>query len=342
MRTNYRSGQKPSHECSRRADGLTTPTCRSIAASAVDLAVADRLLQALNPAEIALALAAADDVTDRHRRISRAAELAVERARYEADRAERAFCQVEPENRLVARTLEARWETKLAALAETEQALATAQDARPPLPTRVELENLATDLPGLWQAPTTSNKDRKRLLRTLIADVTLLPETDPATARIGLRWHTGAADELLVTRPLPPARPSAAPHQPSSSSAQLGPTTDTREMADKLNAAGLTTGHGQPFDIAAVQWIRHAYHIPAPSPYAHGEVSVADAAGRLGCSIGVIYDWIKTSKLTARRGAGNRLCIRWTQHVEIECRRRITESGHLNPAARRTKPRTRA
>src|SRR5947209_4580420 len=111
MRTNYRSGQKPSYEGSRRADRLTTPTCRSIAASAVDVAVADRLLQALDPAEIALALAAADDVTDRHQRISRAAELAVERARYEADRAERAFCQVEPENRLVARTLEARWET---------------------------------------------------------------------------------------------------------------------------------------------------------------------------------------------------------------------------------------
>jgi DNA invertase Pin-like site-specific DNA recombinase len=342
MRTNYHTDQKPSYECSRRADGLTTPTCRSIAASAVDVAVADRLLQALNPAEIALTLAAADDVTDRHRRISRAAELAVERARYEAARAERAFCQVEPENRLVARTLEARWETKLAALTETEQALAAAQDARPPLPTRVELQALAADLPGLWQAPTTSNKDRKRLLRTLIADLTLLPETDPATARIGLRWHTGSTDELLVTRPLPPGPAKRSPSPAVDLLRQLGPTTDTRDMADKLNAAGLTTGHGQPFHVAAVQWIRHAYRIPAPSPYAHGEISVADAARRLGCSIGVIYDWITTGKLTARRGAGNRLCIPWTSHIETQCRHRITESGHLNPAARRTKPRTRA
>src|SRR3954469_7343460 len=131
MRTNYHTDQRPSYECARRADGLTTPTCRSIAASAVDTAVADRLLEALNPAEVALALAAADQVTDRHQRISRAAELAVERARYEADRAERAFCHVEPENRLVARTLETRWETKLAVLAETEQALAAAHNARP-------------------------------------------------------------------------------------------------------------------------------------------------------------------------------------------------------------------
>jgi hypothetical protein len=122
MRTNYHTDQRPSYECARRADGLTTATCRSIAASTVDTAVADRLLAALNPAEVALALAAADDVTDRHQRISRAAELALERARYEADRAERAFCQVEPENRLVARTLETRWETKLAALSQTEHA----------------------------------------------------------------------------------------------------------------------------------------------------------------------------------------------------------------------------
>ena len=341
MRTNYRSGQKPSYECARRADGLTTPTCRSIAASTVDSAVASRLLHALTPAEVTLALAAANEVTDRHQRISRAAELAVERARYEADRAERAFHAVEPENRLVARTLEARWETKLADLAETEQALATAQQALPPLPTRAELEKLAADLPGLWHAPSTSNKDRKRLLRTLIADITLLPETDPGIGRIGIRWHTGATDESRVTRALHPGTAKRSPSPAIEFVRQLGPTTDTQALADKLNAAGLTTGQGRPFDVKAVRWIRHAYRIPAPHPYTNGEISVADAARRLGTSSGVIYDWIKTGKLAARRGAGNRLCIPWTEHIALECRRRISESGHLNPTARRTKPRTR-
>ena len=83
-------------------------------------------------------------------------------------------------------------------------------------------------------------------------------------------------------------------------------------MADLLNAAGHTTGTGAPFDGKAVQWIRHAYHIPAPNPYTDGEISVAEAAHRLGCSTGVVYDWIKTGKLAARRGPGNRLCIPWT------------------------------
>src|SRR5258708_7722683 len=136
--------QRPAYDCSGHADRQTTPTCRSVAAATVD-----------------------DAVADRHHRIGRAAELAVERARYEADRAERAFQAVEPENRLVARTLETRWEATLAALGEAEQALAAAREALPSLPDRAELERLAADLPALWQAPTTSSRDRKRLLRTL-------------------------------------------------------------------------------------------------------------------------------------------------------------------------------
>jgi DNA invertase Pin-like site-specific DNA recombinase len=339
MRTNYHSDQRPAYECSRRADRLTTPTCRSIAASTVDTAVAERLLAALNPTEITLALAAADEVADRRHRVNRATELAVERARYDADRAERAFSQVEPENRLVARTLETRWETKLAALADAEHALEVARDTVPPLPSRVELEQLAADLPALWQSATTNNKDRKRLLRTLVADITLLPETDPSMARIGIRWHTGGCDELRVARAVHPGTAKRSPSPAVDMVIRLGPTTPTGQLADLLNAAGLSTGTGSTFDVKAVQWIRHAYRIPAPNPFADGEISVADAAARLGCSIGVVYDWIKTGKLSARRGPGNRLCIPWTDHVEAECRCRITQSGHLNPAARRTPPR---
>ena len=341
MRTNYHTDQRPSYECSGRADRLTTPNCRSVAASTVDEAVTERLLEALNPNEIALALAAADEVADRHQRVGRAAELAVERARYEADRAERAFHAVEPDNRLVARSLETRWETKLAALVEAEQTLAAARDTLPPLPGRPELEKLAADLPGLWHAPTTSNKDRKRLLRTVIADITLLPEPEHGQARIGIRWHTGASDELRVPRSVHRGTAVRSPSPAVEMVTRLGPTTDTNELAGMLNAAGMTTGHGRPFDAKAVQWIRHAYHIPAPDPYTDGQISVADTAKRLGIGTGTVYDWIKTGKLAARRGSGNRLCIPWTKQIEAECRCRIAESAHLTPA-RHTKARTRA
>ena len=91
MCTNYRTETRPVYECSSRADQLTTPTCLPVAAATVDEAVAGALLDALTPEQVALALAAAGEVAGRHQRVSRAAELAVERARYEADRAERAF-----------------------------------------------------------------------------------------------------------------------------------------------------------------------------------------------------------------------------------------------------------
>ncbi|MGH3199720.1 MAG: recombinase family protein [Streptosporangiaceae bacterium] len=341
MRTSYHTEARPAYECSSRAGRLTTPTCRSVAATTVDDAVARVLLDALTPGQVTLALSAADEVAGRHQRVSRAAELAVERARYEADRAERAFSAVEPENRLVARSLEARWEARLTALAEAGQALQDATDALPPLPGRAELEKLAADLPRLWHAPETSSKDRKRLLRTLIADVTLLPEPGRSKVRIGIRWHTGATDELSVARAIHTGTARRSPSPAIEMVRQLGPLTPAAELARQLNAAGMVTGNGRPFDVRAVRWIRHACNIPAPAPYAASEISVAEAARRLGCGTGVIYYWTQTTQLDARRGPGNRLCITWNDRIEAACRERITASGHLNPAARRTRPRQR-
>ncbi len=339
MTTNYHTDQRPAYECSSRRDRLTTPSCRSVAAACIDAAVAAALLDVLTPGQIALALSAADEVTSRHQRVSRAAGLAVERARYDADRAERAFSAVEPENRLVARSLEARWEAKLTALTEAEHALEAAHDTLPPLPGHAELEKLAADLPALWNAPATSPKDRKRLLRTLIADITLLPEQRPDQVRIGIRWHTGATDELTAGRPVHPGTARRSPDAAVELITRLGPTTSNDDLIRHLDAAGLTTGNGRPFDVKAVQWIRHARKIPAPDPYADGEISVAEAAVRLGCSTGVIYHWLSTGQLTARRGAGNRICIPWDDQVQASCRTRIGQSAHLGRAPRpRTAP----
>jgi hypothetical protein len=240
---------------------------------------------------------------------------------------------------MVARTLETRWEARLAELAEAEEALKAATEALPALPGRAELEELAADLPGPWHDPATSNKDRKRLLRTLIADVTLLPETDRSKARTGIHWHTGATDELRVSRAAHPGTARRSPSPAIEMARVPGPAVPTAELAEKLNAAGLTTGNGRPSDVKAVRWIRCAYGIPAPEPYADGEVSVAEAAGKLGCSTGVIYYWIKNGQLATRRGPGNRLCIPWDSATETACRDRVAASGHLNPGTRRTRPR---
>ena len=86
-----------------------------------------------------------------------------------------------------------------------------------------------------------------------------------------------------------------------------------------------------------MQWIRHAYRIPAPAAYAGGEISVAEAARRPGCSTSVVYHWIHTGQLTARRSSGSRLRIPWDDRIQAGCHQRIAESSHLGRAAR---PRT--
>lgn len=329
MSTRYHRGGRAAYECNSRLDLLNTPTCRSIAAAAIDDAVTDRLLAALTPGEVALAFAAADQVEQRRSSTTRAAELAVDRARYEADRAERAFHAAEPENRLVTRNLETRWENKLSALAQAEESLGSARDAMPPAPDRTALETLVTDMPRLWHCDTTSAKDRKRLLRTLIADVTLLPEPDREHAQIGIRWHTGSCDEITVARPLPPGPAKRTPTPAAELIIRLGATTSNDDLVDILNTAGHTTGFGRPFDVDAVQWVRHVHHIPVPKPQQAGELSVAETASRLGISADAIYCWIKTGKLDVRRTRTGRICIPWNHHVETTCRHRITESVHL-------------
>jgi len=195
MQVLYSAAGKAMYDCTHaRSDHTNTPGCRSIIAAVVDAAVAQRLLAAVTPTEIVVALAAADEVVDRRARSTRALDLRLERARYDAARAERAFHHCEPENRLVARSLEHRWEEALKALTEAEVELASAHTAAAPLPPRHELEALATDLPRLWAAPTTSHKDRKRLLRTLVADVTLKSAPGDAQVRIGIRWRSGATE----------------------------------------------------------------------------------------------------------------------------------------------------
>ena len=268
-------------------------------------------------------------MNDRRARRSRSAELAVERARFEAERAERAFHACEPENRLVARSLESRWEEKLAVLTEADKALAETVAAIPPLPTRAELEALTTDMSTLWHASTTAPRDRKRLLRTLIADVTLLPEADFAKARIGIRWHTGATDELVVGR-----RQAVTEYRRTDPAAielaRRHAHLSNRDLAERLNEAGFSTGAGRSFDRMAVANLRHYHQVPPAGLLEEGELTVADIADRLDISHGAVIHWIARGRLAARRGLNDQWCVPFGPEVEADCRRRVAGSAHIH------------
>ena len=325
MGVRYHDDGRAYYACRARSDRQATPGCQHASAATIDAAVTRALFAAIAPAELELAIAAAGEVTDRRQRATRAAELAVERARYQADRAERAFCACEPENRLVARSLEARWEARLTELAETEAALAAQLTDTAPLPRPDQLRDTAASLPALWGAPTTSSKDRKRLLRTLLGDVTLMPAPDSGHLRIGLRWNCGATEELLAER---------YQHYPRTSPAavdlarQLGPAIDNKALAAALNAAGHRTAHGRPFDLDSAGNLRTYYKIDYPPRAGHGELTVPQAAARLGVSVQTIKYWIDHGYLTARRGPAGRYAIPFGPDVEAACQQRAARSFH--------------
>lgn len=328
MTTTYPAG-KPAYDCSRtRSDHTKTPGCRSVLAAIVDEVVAPRLLQVVAPEEIALALAAADEVADRHARSRRALELRVERARYDAARAERAFHQCDPDHRLVARSLEQRWETQLKELVEAEREL-VCDTRKSPMPPREEIEALARDLPRLWAAPTTSAKDRKRLVRSLVADVTLRSEPVGARLRIGIRWRSGAVEEVVTHRWKSAVESRRTSADVVALVARLAPERADAEIAEVLNAEGRTTGSGRPFDVEAVRWVRFVHRIRSRPLLAPGELTVEQVAAHLGISAGAVYYWIDHGQLEARRGPAGRLCVPFSLEVASTCRERMASSRHL-------------
>ena len=325
MGVSYPGGGRAYYLCRSRNEQQHTRGCVHASAAAIDAAVTEALFTAIAPAEVELAIAAAGEVTARRQRVTRAAELAVERARYQADRAERAFTACEPENRLVARTLETRWEARLTELTETEAALAAQTAAQPPLPEPGELASTAARLPELWHAPTTTGKDRKRLLRTLLSSITLMPAGDPASLRIGLHWNSGATDELLIDRSQQQPRTSPAV---TDLARQVGPDLDNTGLAAALNTAGHRTAHGRPFDATSAGNLRYYHKIPFPGQAGDGELTIAQAAGKLGVSIQTIKYWIDRGYLDARQGPARLWVIPFPPDVEAACRQRAARSIH--------------
>jgi DNA invertase Pin-like site-specific DNA recombinase len=320
----------PRYECGHsRADHVATPLCGSVRADTIDAVASGALLAAVAPDQVALALAAAEEVTVRRQRSVRAAELAAERARYDADRAERAFLACEPENRLVARTLEARWETTLTGLADAEAALAGQRSAQPELPGPDQLAATVADLPALWSAPATSDKDRKRLLRALLADVTITPVAgDPSQICVGLRWKSGASQQVQATRRKNAYQLRSTDPAAIELARRIGPGCDNNALAAAFNDAGHRTGTGQPFDGVAAGNLRSYHHIPYPGLLEDGEMTPRQVAELTGVSTGTVHYWINAGYLTARRGPAGRWCIPVPPDVEAACRDRAAGSAH--------------
>jgi hypothetical protein len=277
---------------------------------AIDAAVGQAFLAAMAGDAVTACLAAARELQDGHHSVLEQHRREVQRARYDATRAERRYLAVDAENRLVARGLEAAWEKALTALAAAEAELAR-REARQPKTLTAEQQTrilaLGTDLGVIWSAPTTTDRDRKELLGTLLTEVTISLDRAAGHADLVLRWKGGALTDLRV--------PLTARKQ-----ARLRTDEDTidlvrrlavhypdAQIAGILNRQKRSTATGLPFTAGRVQGLRHHWNIPCHQPDVHTSensdqlFTIVDAAAELKLPPPTLHRWINEGFITGEQ-----------------------------------------
>jgi len=263
--------------------------CLRIGGRQIDRAVATAFLTALAPAGLEAALRAAEQLEADHDGALAQWRLQVERARYEAERAERRYRAVEPENRLVARGLEAEWEKGLHALDDAQAELAQRETQRPralSAEERAAVLALGNDLERVWDAPTTTDRDRKEILRTLLEEVIVTLNTEKRNAHLTLRWQGGLINEIDL--PLSIHRVAAIRTDDDTIELvrRLAAHYPDAIIAGILNRQGRRTATGQRFNTNHVGNLRRHWKIPRFEPPIEAPtgdlVTVAEAATMLG------------------------------------------------------------
>ncbi len=262
VRYYVRKGQPlPIYLCQRRGIESARLPCQVIPGSGLDEIVSRLVLEAVSPASLDIALEVFEELRARRAEIHRLHHVQVQRAREEVELAQRQFMLVRPENRLVADSLERRWNEKLTELSKAEEEYAHAVKAEDPdlSPAAcARIHALVSDLPRVWNDACTPARERKRILRLLIEDVTLVRDRE---IHLHIRWKGGATTSMEPPLPLS-ARDL---HRTSATVVELiralATTQTDRQIAETLNARWLRTGTGQRFTGLLVWRIRQAYAI---------------------------------------------------------------------------------
>jgi len=301
LRTHYRGrNHTPGYHCAGKdiVDGRGV-YCLNVGGVQIDEALTHVFLEALTPAGMQAALAAAEQLEANHDAALGQWRLAVERARYEAERAERRYRAVEPENRLVARGLEAEWERRLHELEQAEGELTRRETQRPKTLTPKErnaILALGTDLKRVWTAPTTTPRDQKELLRTLLEEVIIAVYRDEYRAHLILRWRGELLTELDVN--LPRSRPATVRTDEETVALvrRLATHYPDTVIAGILNKQDRTTARGLRFTANLVGNLRRHWKIPRFQPLAEppdGELlNIKQAAKILGIAPSTIHRWL--------------------------------------------------
>ena len=305
--------------------------CLNVGGVQIDRAVVEAFLKALMPAAMEATEFAAQQLEAGHDAALAQWRLAVERARYEAERAERQYRAVEPENRLVARGLETEWEKRLRdlALAEAELARREQQHPRTLSPEeKKKLRSLGSDLRQVWMAPTTTDRDRKELLRTLLEEVMVTVNKPERSAHLTLRWKGGALTEIDLSLPRMKPRGLHTDEDTISLLHRLAVHYPDEVIAGILNRQGRRTASGERFTANHVSSLRHYRQIPRYEPPVEspaGELATSRTAAQiLGVYTSTIHRWLNDGFI-----AGEQITpgAPWQIRITDELRARFVEQA---------------
>ena len=274
----------PDYVCQRRGIQTAEPLCQRLPGAQIDQAVTELVLKAVNPASLEVALEVFEELRARQAEVDRLRRAQVERAREEAELAQRQYLLARPENRLVVDNLERQWNEKLTSLAQAEEEYARMSKSQPLAladADRNRIHALASDLPRVWNDPRTPARDRKRMLRLLIEDVTLVKNQN---IQIHICWKAGATTS--IEQPLPLSAPDLVrtPADIVELVRVLATAQTDAQIARTLNARCFRTGRKHSFTRLIVRHIRNAYTIPSYVQYLrnHGWLIAPEIASQMG------------------------------------------------------------
>lgn len=339
------SGQRKTlrYVCSDAKNNYRGPQCQHLSGKVLDELVTAKVLSALEPASVELSLTATDEVRKERECLDRNWQQRVERLRYEAARAERQYHVVEPENRLVARELERRWEAALKDLQQVEQEYARFRQTHPHSLTSDEREAiraLSKNLPALWCASTTTPSDRQRIIRLLLERVVINVQGSTDRADVALHWVGGFTSQHELIRPVLRYDQMADYTRIVGRIEELrGQGLSFAKIAEQLNKEGFRPAKRvEKFHSDIVSSLARKLKKQRPGEQAgayrealsENEWLVIDLAAELGMAKNTLFTWIKRGWVRVLRQVpgyrGRVIC--WADAKELDRLHRLRQMKH--------------
>ena len=301
------------YECVERWTHYGEPRCQHLAGPCLDTFVSQQVLAALEPATLELSLTATEHLEQERAELDRLWQQRRERAAYEVERAARQYHAVEPEHRLVARTLERAWEEKLLAQQQLEEEYHRFLQQKPRILSESEREairRLATDIPVLWVASTTTDADRKEIIRQVVERVIVDVQGSSERVQVRIEWIGGGHTERVVIRPIGKLSELSTYPQICQQIQMLTEAGWTAvAIAQALNEAGFrpprsTTG----FRAEMIMQLQRQLGVKAPRPrvrhhegFLPNEWWPTELARQLHIPRGTLLHWIRQGVVRARQ-----------------------------------------